>query len=377
MSDFIVTRVYPSDTKAMEQVVALLASQNLTLDKNLDYIAAIYDGETVIGTGSAYKNSLRCFAIDPNYKGAALLNTLLTYLVDMQYERGNYELFIYTKTESAKFFKDLGFYEIASIDNVITFLENNRIGFTQYIKKLQRESADLVETMSTKKGCNPSELEQHAIVMNANPFTLGHLHLVEQASKTADILHLFMVSDDSSLVPFSVRKRLILAGTAHIDNIVYHECGPYMISSATFPGYFQKDKAHVVESQAALDINIFSTIAKALHIRKRFVGDEPLSGVTHMYNKTMARELPKYGIEQVVVPRIETHLVTTENKVATADLTDSTQVISASIVRQAIKDGNWPCVKAMTPASTYEFFRINEAKPIIDVICKADDVIHH
>ena len=377
MSDFIVTRVYQSDTKAMEQVVSLLASQNLTVDKNLDYIAAIYDGETIIGTGSAYKNSLRCFAINPNYKGAALLNTLLTHLVDMQYERGNYQLYIYTKTESAKFFKDLGFFEIARIDNVISFLENSRIGFTQYIKKLQCDSEALVSTVSTQKGCEPSALKQYAIIMNANPFTLGHLYLVEQAAKEADILHLFMVSEDSSLVPFSVRKQLILAGTAHINNIVYHECGPYMISSATFPGYFQKDEAHVVESQAALDINIFSTIAKELHITKRFVGDEPLSGVTHMYNQIMARELPKYGIEQVVVPRIEAGLVTTDGTVATANLTDSTQVISASTVRQAIKDGNWPCVKAMTPASTYEFFRSDEAKPIIEAICRAYDVIHH
>ena len=71
--------------------------------------------------------------------------------------------------------------------------------------------------------------------MNANPFTLGHQYLVETAAASCDLLHLFIVSEDSSLVPFSVRKKLVMEGTAHLKNICYHESGPYIISSATFP----------------------------------------------------------------------------------------------------------------------------------------------
>lgn len=106
--------------------------------------------------------------------------------------------------------------------------------------------------------CNDSaKTKIAALVMNANPFTLGHQYLVEKAASENDILHLFIVSEDQSLVPFSVRKKLVLEGTAHLKNIIYHESGPYIISNATFPSYFQKDADAVMESHANLDLTIF------------------------------------------------------------------------------------------------------------------------
>jgi len=60
-----------------------------------------------------------------------------------------------------------------------------------------------------------------SLIMNANPFTLGHQYLVEKASSENDILHLFIVSDDSSLVPFEVRKKLVIEGTKHLKNISF------------------------------------------------------------------------------------------------------------------------------------------------------------
>ena len=157
--------------------------------------------------------------------------------------------------------------------------------------------------------------------MNANPFTLGHQYLVEKASSENDVLHLFIVSDDSSLVPFEVRKKLVIEGTKHLKNICYHETGDYIISSATFPSYFQKDEVAVIESQANLDIEVFTKIAKVLNINKRYVGEEPNSLVTNIYNQTMLKKLPENNIECMVVPRKKY----------------SDNVISASTVRQIIK----------------------------------------
>ncbi|EFA28598.1 ABC transporter, ATP-binding protein, partial [Haemophilus influenzae HK1212] len=37
-----------------------------------------------------------------------------------------------------------------------------------------------------------------SIVMNANPFTLGHRYLIEQALQQCDHLHLFIVGEDAS-----------------------------------------------------------------------------------------------------------------------------------------------------------------------------------
>ena len=48
-------------------------------------------------------------------------------------------------------------------------------------------------------------------------------------------------------MPFGVRKQLVQAGTAHLKNVVLHDSGPYIISNATFPSYFLKDDAAVIQ----------------------------------------------------------------------------------------------------------------------------------
>lgn len=119
-----------------------------------------------------------------------------------------------------------------------------------------------------------------ALVMNANPFTLGHQYLAETAAAACDTLHLFVVSEDASLVPFAVRKKLVAEGVKHLPNVILHDSGPYIISNATFPSYFLKDEAAVIDGHARLDLAVFTRIAKALNITARYVGEEPTSQVT-------------------------------------------------------------------------------------------------
>jgi hypothetical protein len=353
MNQYNVTRIYPSNRGAICAVKELLATEDLQLDKNIDYIAGIYDDNRLIATGSLYCNSLRCFAIDKNYQGEALLNTLLTHLVNVQYERGHYHLFIYTKTCSAKYFKQLGFYEIATIPGMLTFLENKPNAFKTYINKLKKET----ESQNSISKANI----QGAIVMNANPFTLGHQYLIETAASQCDLLHLFIVSEDSSIVPYEVRKQLIQAGTNHIHNLVLHDSDSYMISNSTFPAYFQKDEQTVIQSQAELDIAIFSKIADALHITKRFVGEEPFSSVTKIYNDIMIKTLQDNNIDVIVVKRKECNTVP----------------ISASAVRQLIKEKNIEGIRELVPQTTYNFFKSEAAHSVIKRIQETDNVIHY
>lgn len=352
MNNYQVTRIYTSDTQGIDAVKSLLAKENLTLDSNLDYIAAIYDQDKIIATGSLFKNSLRCFAIDSDYQGQSLLNTLLSHLVEVQYNRGNTHLFIYTKPKSAGYFKDLGFYEIYQESNILSFLENQPFGFKSYLEKLKTETAEKGDYINKK---------QAAIVLNANPFTLGHLHLIKTACESNDYVHLFIVSDDSSLFPYAVRKQLIIDGTKDLKNVIYHDCDSYMISSATFPAYFQKDNETVILSQALLDVNIFIKIAKYLNITSRYVGEEPFSRVTKLYNETMAQELKKSHIEHHIIPRL------TKDNIA----------VSASHVREAIKQDDWTLVKNLTPISTLSFLQSKEAQPIIQKIKESKNVIHY
>ena len=250
-------------------------------------------------------------------------------------------------------------------------MENRKTGFSAYLERLKKESeqsevtkrfaTDNTPILSEVSSKAQKNLRIAALVMNANPFTLGHQYLVENAAAESDILHLFIVSEDQSLVPFSVRKQLVLEGTAHLNNIIYHESDPYIISNATFPSYFQKDADAVMESHANLDLTIFVRIAQALGINCRYVGEEPNSQVTGIYNKIMAKKLPENKISCTIVPRKEANGA----------------VISASTVRTALKNDNIELLKTLVPETTLHYFQSKDADPVIVKIKAAEHVVHH
>ena len=347
MSEYALTQVSLSDKRMLAQVDALLVENGITRDANLDYICAMVDEENrVIATGSCFGATLRCFAVSQQHQGEGLLNEVVSHLMEYQMARGYTHLFLYTKIKSAKFFQSLGFYEIARVDGTLVFMENRRNGFPSYLSRLEKTARPGVSG---------------AIVMNANPFTLGHQYLVETAAGRCDTLHLFLLSEDASLVPFGVRKQLVQAGTAHLKNVVLHDSGPYIISNATFPSYFLKDDSAVIQGHAKLDLAIFVRIARALGVTVRFVGEEPTSQVTGLYNKIMAAQLPENGIDCVILPRKEA----------------LGKVISASTVRAALQAGDWQTLSQLVPQTTLDYFRSSEAEPVLRRIRSAEDVVHY
>ncbi len=376
MSDYYISQISHSDKTAIQGVTSLLNAEGIRLDANLDYTCGMYDDEmNIIATGSCFGNTLRCLAVSSDHQGEGLMNQIISHLIEVQFNRGNTHLFLYTKCSSAKFFGDLGFYEIARIDGQIVFMENRRTGFKNYLKKLEDSSTQQIQALTnvssaiTASLCPDQSLQDPpatpskiaALVMNANPFTLGHQYLVEKAARENDLLHLFIVSEDASLVPFKVRKQLVMEGTAHLDNICYHDSGPYIISNATFPSYFQKDENAVIESHAMLDLTIFTEIARTLGINRRYVGEEPTSLVTGIYNQIMSEKLTENGIECFIVPR----------------KTDGEKAISASTVRQAIKDNDIATLKKLVPESTLRYFECEEATEVIARIRNEENVIHY
>lgn len=348
MSDYTITQIYPSDKRANRLIDELLTTEGIRRDANLDYTCGMYDDDmNIIATGSCFGNTLRCMAVSHEHQGEGLMNSIVSHLIEVQFSRGNTHLFLYTKCDSARFFGDLGFYEIARINGQIVFMENKRTGFSGYLNTLEKQKEKAPHVA--------------ALVMNANPFTLGHQYLVEKAAAENDLLHLFIVSEDASLIPFAVRKKLVMEGTDHLKNIRYHDSGPYIISNATFPSYFQKDEQAVIESHAMLDLTIFTRIADTLGITRRYVGEEPTSLVTGIYNQIMSEKLPENGIECIIVPRKENH----------------GKAISASTVRMALKEENWEELKELVPETTFAYFQSPEAKPVIERIQNCTDVIHY
>ncbi|MCI9269012.1 MAG: [citrate (pro-3S)-lyase] ligase [Lawsonibacter sp.] len=340
------TTISPGDVRGQKQVDALLEQEGIRRDGNLDYTCGLFDSSwRLAATGSCFGNTIRCLAVDRDRQGEGLLNQIVSHLMEVQTQRGNTHLFLYTKPQSARFFGDLGFYEIVQAEGVV-FMENRRRGFSDYCAALER---------TRKEGTSA------AIVMNANPFTLGHLHLVERAAAENNAVHLFVLSEEAGPIPFAVRRRLVREGTAHLSNVICHDSGPYIISGATFPSYFLKDGDTVIRAHAALDLAVFGRIAPCLNLTRRYVGEERTSHVTALYNEEMIRRLPELGIECRVVPRLER----------------DGQPVSASTVRQAIHDGRLEDIRPLVPDAAWDYFTSPEAGAVIAAIQAEQNVIHY
>ncbi|MGX8692232.1 MAG: adenylyltransferase/cytidyltransferase family protein, partial [Clostridia bacterium] len=281
-----------------------------------------------------------------SHRGEGLMNQVVSHLLEKQMERGNSHVFLYTKAKNDRIFRDLGFYEIARVEGELVFMENRREGFSRYLKGLEK----------TRR-----EGRSAAVVMNANPFTLGHRYLVERAAAENDTLHLFLLSEEAGPIPFAVRKQLVREGIADLKNVILHDSGPYIISSATFPSYFLRDEDAAILAHAKLDLAVFGKIAAVLGVAARYAGEEKSSHVTSLYNETMAAELPKMGVAFRMIPR----------------LTLGGEVVSASTVRQAIHDGQIEEAAFLLPESSRRYFESAEAEPVLAAIRAMDEARHY
>ncbi|MPQ43821.1 [citrate (pro-3S)-lyase] ligase [Clostridium tarantellae] len=319
----------------LKKVDRFLKLQGLIFDFHVDYTTVLYDAGRIIATGSFKKNILKCIAVSEEYKGLNLTNKIVSELINEQFRRGYSHLFIYTKPKNTEVFKSLGFYEVERAMDKVVLFENIKNGIKKYCEKLIKES-------SKNKGKNIA-----AIVANCNPFTLGHKYLIENAAKENDLVHVFVLWEDESIFSNEDRYRLVEEGTSHLKNVLIHKAEDYIISNATFPSYFLKKSSDAVTLHALLDINIFSTyIAKALNIKRRYIGQEPFCEVTKEYNNIMKEVLPFNGIEVIEIPR----------------LSINGEVVSATKVRTLLKQGSLKEIKKLVPPSTYSFLVSNFLK---------------
>lgn len=335
------------DKRSLAQVDALLRQEGISRDGNLDYICGMFDeDDALVATGSCFRNTIRCLAVSHTRQGEGLLNQVVSHLMEEQARRGNFHVFLYTKPESSRFFGDLGFFEIARVPGKLVFMENRRRGFSDFCGALAPKHT-------------PGKTA--ALVMNANPFTLGHRFLAEQAAKENDTVHLFVLAEEAGPIPAKVRWELVQEGVKDLPNVCPHLSGPYMISSATFPSYFLRDADDVILTQAALDAQVFLRIAAELGIQTRYLGQEPFSHVTALYNEVLRRELPAGGVALRILPRLESDGVP----------------ISASKVRQAIAEGRLETLRAVLPETTYGYFASPASEAVRKALEAEKDIIHY
>jgi len=320
--------------RRVAKVQEFLDKNELDMSPDIEVFVTIKDEDEMIACGGLAGKVLKCIAVDNSRRGQGLILKVVTHLLNAAYVRDRKDLFLFSTPKNIDFFKDCGFRLIEECDGEVILMENSK-NLQKYQEKLKslKQDGDVIGT----------------IVMNANPFTLGHQYLVEEASRRSDWLHLFVVREDASEFKFADRIELIKKGISHIKNVTLHEGSDYIISKATFPTYFIKDKGQVNELHAKLDLNVFrNQLAPYLGITHRFVGTEPYCKVTNNYNQNMKKILADPSgkaapIEVVEIDRIEF----------------DSDAISASRVRRLLKEQNYEELSHIVPPTTLEFLKEN------------------
>lgn len=315
--------------RKLEKWHALLKEAGLVQTEEPDVIALVFDEDRLIATGARQDNVIKLIAVAADRQGEDLTSCVITALKNEALAAGHRHLFIYTKPKNKFTFSSLFFYPIAETKDVL-LMEDRRDGIASYLKSIPAPKA------GGKVG---------AIVMNANPFTLGHQYLVERASLQCDQVYVFVLSEDKSDFSALDRLNMVRLGTAHLPNVTVTETGPYMISSATFPTYFLKDRDSAEQVHCLLDIEIFTRYyAPKFGITRRYVGTEPLSPMTNQYNEALKAHLPQRGIALHEIPRLE--------------LEDTP--ISASAVRAHLQKGELEALETLLPKTTYEYLKTHQ-----------------
>lgn len=339
MSQYSLEFINLNNPRFVKEVEAFLARFELSYQaSDVEFTLVLRDNDNIIATGSFNGSVLRNVAVDESYQGEGLTAQILSELIQELANRNRFHYFLYTKPDKAWMFADVGFKELVR-GQYAALLEGGIGSLSRYLGHIKQQVEHLPK-------------QRAALVMNCNPFTLGHRYLIEKAAQENDAVIVFIVSEDKSTFPFNDRFALVKAGTADLTNVIIVETGPYQVSAATFPTYFTKGAQQQL-APTELDVRLFGEkIAPTLGITKRYVGEEPYCSVTAQYNETMQALLPESNVEVVIVHRKEM----------------AGQAISASTVRQYIRENKWQELKLLLPDVTYQYLVDPKQAGIIETL---------
>lgn len=371
----------PTTPRQRQRIEAFLKRNGLRFD-DMHYYAAITDddGEMIAG-GGLKGNVIKCVAVDDAHKGEAIANTLISHLIAHANEEGYSNVMLFTKPKNRQLFESLSFRLLAEapeavlmetgiggINNTVEALKKIREEsekYKEYNKECKENNKECKENSEEckeeeKTNLNTSTPQHHntttpqhlnpstpqplttttplrgVVVMNCNPFTLGHRYLIEQAAKQVERLFVMVVREDCSLFAYAERKTMVEQGVAHLKNVTVIDGSEYAISQATFPTYFLKRLDDAADTQMLLDLDLFRRhIAPALGATVRFVGTEPTDRLTRRYNQLM-------------------HEVLADVR-ETARLEKKGNAVSASRVRKAMEQGDMSTIRQLVPPTTLPY----------------------
>lgn len=341
-----ILELHPTIPRQRRQIEMFLQTNGLRYD-DVDYYAAIVDesSDEMIAGGGLKGSVIKCVAVADGHKGEAVANVIVSHLIAKANAEGCQCVKLYTKPDNHQLFESLSFRLIAESPNAI-LMETGVGGIEKYSEELRVKREEL-EVKSEELGVKNEELKNDesvvsnarkpigAIVMNANPFTLGHRFLVEQSSELVERLYVVVVREDCSMFSYNERKAMVSQGVRDIGNVVVVDGSDYAVSAATFPTYFLKQLSDATDTQIILDLDLYRRrIAPALGATIRFFGSEPTDPLTRRYNELMHQQL---GEEHV-------HEIQRKQQEGSA--------ISASRVRKAMMEGClWDAIQLVPPTT--------------------------
>lgn len=361
----------PSTPRQRQRIEAFLKRNGLRIDDMNYYAAALDDDGEMIAGGGLKDDVIKCVAVDDAHKGEAIANTLVSHLISHANQEGYSCIKLFTKPKNRQLFESLSFRLLAEAPKAI-LMETGIGGISntvETLKKIKEESEKYKEynkeCKEDSKKCKeigktnlntttPQHLNtpylntsthQHltttpprggVVVMNCNPFTLGHRYLIEQAAKQVERLYVMVVREDCSLFAYTERKAMVEQGVADIENVSVIDGSDYAISRATFPTYFLKRLDDAADTQMLLDLDLFRRhIAPALGATVRFVGTEPTDQLTRRYNQLMHEALKDVR--------------------ETDRLEKDGNAVSASRVRKAMEEGDMNTIRQLVPPTTLPY----------------------
>ena len=327
-----ILELHPTIPRQRRQIEMFLKTNGLRYD-DVDYYAAIVDesSDEMIAGGGLKGSVIKCVAVADGHKGEAVANVVVSHLIAKANAEGFQCVKLYTKPNNRQLFESLSFRLIAESPNAI-LMETGVGGIEKYSEELRVKSEELKNDESVVSNARKPI---GAIVMNANPFTLGHRFLVEQSSELVERLYVVVVREDCSMFSYNERKAMVSQGVRDIGNVVVVDGSDYAVSAATFPTYFLKQLSDATDTQIILDLDLYRRrIAPALGATIRFFGSEPTDPLTRRYNELMHQQL---GEEHV-------HEIQRKQQEGSA--------ISASRVRKAMMEGClWDAIQLVPPTT--------------------------
>lgn len=340
--------LYPAIPRQRRRIEGFLQANGLRYD-DVDYYAALVDesSDEIVAGGGLKGGVIKCVAVADGHKGEAVANQIVSHLIAKANAAGHQCVKLFTKPQNRPLFESLSFRFLAEAPEAI-LMETGVGGIAKYSEELRAKSEECncyllagrnsVEVDSTKLSVDTVKWSVGVIVMNCNPFTLGHRYLIERSSELVERLYVVVVREDCSMFSYSERKAMVSQGVKDLGNVVVVDGSDYAVSATTFPTYFLKRISDATDTQILLDLDIYLRhIAPALGANVRFVGSEPTDPLTRRYNELMRQQL---GDDHVCeIPRME----------------KCGSVVSASRVRRAIEANSlWQAIK-LVPSSTIPY----------------------